>query len=100
MSDDTKPIGNSDWIKDLDLVDRVSCDNTDCTREGALYFRIRCCGTVLVSCRLCVLELVQTLNIKIRSNSPVACEFCGAVSNPRGWITMPKTLEDDEETSP
>jgi hypothetical protein len=94
MTNDTTPIGNSDWLETfgLKLKDNVSCDGMDCKAFATHFFKVNCCGAVYLVCMPCMYATARTAKLAIETERLVGCKFCGQFSDPNGWMNRPEPL--------
>jgi hypothetical protein len=92
VNEENKPIGNRDWLKELNLDGKVTCDTKGCFREATVWSQVGCCGAVLIHCRNCMIDLITVLNLRIRAGSSVYCGECESHVDPHGWLTRPEPI--------
>lgn len=94
MTDDFEPIGNSDWLKEYNLLleDALPCDSDDCDNEATCYAQVRCCGAVLIACYACMEKAVRLTEWMINRRRVITCAGCNERNAPKGWMTDPYKL--------
>jgi hypothetical protein len=100
-----KPIGNSDWIVEYNLVEldadgqqvplrsNVECDYKDCSNDAAFYYRTRCCNTVPLACEYHKNAVMRFLVTMQQSGEIIKCPFCKTNKIPLTLITRPQPLD-------
>lgn len=91
MSEENKPQGDSDWLKEFNLAlqDIVDCDTIGCEFPATHYAKVKCCGAVSICCEDCMEKSLRAVLAMIQTQQRITCKYCHRTNDPQGWVSSP-----------